>query len=138
MVYDHPEVLNENMLVMSKLEIVVALIAEEIKFMLLRKIKFETKIGDIILAMVMKVLGVNASAAADIMQQHCCGVDVEERSAVLASDEAMDVLDTKDKKEADDILTGEDKIEDAAKDIAKTVHAVRAKAAPAKKKPRFA
>ena len=46
----------------------------------------------------------------------------------------MDVLDTKDKKEADDILRGEDKIEDAAKDIAKTVHAVRAKAAPAKKK----
>ena len=35
MVYDHPEVLNENMLVTRMFEIVVALIAEEIKFMLM-------------------------------------------------------------------------------------------------------
>jgi len=94
----------------------------------------ETEIGEMLMAMIKKVLGVSDEEAADLLEAHLYRQNLDERSAALDSEEARDILDTKEKKEADDILKAEDKEDHFAQEIAKTVRSVRNKAKPPPRK----
>ena len=96
----------------------------------------QSAIGDILLALVMKVLGIDAEKAAVVLRKRCLFKDITERTEALKSEEAQAVLDLADKKECQTLLQAQDNFEEEAANIMNTVRDAlqsKKKEPPAKK-----
>lgn len=98
----------------------------------------ETNIADILLSLVMAVLGINDLAAAKLLRRRCFSDDGAERTEVLHCEEALEVLDSNDKQQCQEVLRAEDRAHDLQKEIAKVVRRVASshRAPPATKRAR--
>ena len=90
----------------------------------------ETKLGDILMAMIMKVLDVSRAKAADILAQRCIRVSSDERREMVGSEAFSEIVD--EKKEVADIAKALDSAELQADECAEAVRAERQAAAKKK------
>ena len=84
----------------------------------------ETDLGDMLLAMIKKVLCITDKDAALVLRCRCLTADSSERYEMLASGEAEDILDNPGKKDFEDMAKNEEKIEEQDKAICKAIRRV--------------
>ena len=83
----------------------------------------ETGMGEILLAMICKVLNCEAEEAAVILRGRCFGPDHMGMDEALQSEAAAEVMDTREKKECEQILNSKSD-SDVQDEIAKTIRKV--------------
>ena len=97
----------------------------------------ETKIGDILLVMIMKVLGLSREKAADKLAVRCLRVASCERRDMIDSEAFHEIVD--EKKEVEALANALDNAETLANECCETVKQVRMESAKkAAKKPKIA
>ena len=85
----------------------------------------ETSLAEMLVAMVKKVKKITIDEAIAIVSQRCVFQDVDERAAILQSEEAEEILHDKEKKEVEDMLESEVREENLTKELSQQLREIR-------------